>query len=343
MGVYAATGQLLDITGAIDELASDVPPAFMQAVSHGDSFFGVPQHVDTSALVFRPDLLREAGITSVPDRLEDAWSWEELSEVADKLTDTAPDGASAFAVNWQALGAFRWLNFLFQAGGHLYTEDRTSAAIGDPDSADAKAGIKALDFTRGFFERGWVPASTSTKSATYPDSLFTAGKLSMLYAGNFLLPAFADTIGDRFEYAATYLPQDARRASELGGNALVATRSATNPDLAAAFLVYMSDPAQMADFCAAATLLPTRSSIDAGQLEFASGAELMPVYAEQITTIEQRDVADVTTPTFTEVLNDLANELESCFLGGRSSEETLRVLAERIDETASLNTAGTAS
>ena len=92
----------------------------------------------------------------------------------------------------------------------------------------------------------------------------------MLFAGNFLLPAFADTIGDRFEYAATYLPQDDRRASELGGNALVATKAATNPDLAAEFLVFLSAPDPMGDFCAAAVLLPTRASLLGQGLDFAS-------------------------------------------------------------------------
>lgn len=155
----------------------------------------MPQHVDTSALIYRPDVMRDAGVTSVPDRPEDAWSWEEFGEVAQKVADAAPDGSSAFGVNWQALGAFRWLNFLFQAGGHAYAEDLTRAIIDSPE------GRRALEFTASFFKRGWVSGSTSTKAATYPDSLCTSGTLGMLYAGNFLLPAFAETIKDRFEHA----------------------------------------------------------------------------------------------------------------------------------------------
>ena len=81
---------------------------------------------------------------------------------------------------------------------------RTSPA----PTLDSPEGRQALEFTASFFERGWVPGSTSTKAATYPDSLFTSGTLGMLYAGNFLLPAFAETIKDRFEYAVTYLPRD---------------------------------------------------------------------------------------------------------------------------------------
>lgn len=335
MGLYASTGQLLDVSEALTELADDVPPALMAAVAHDGRSFGIPQHVDTSALVYRPDVLRDAGITSVPDRPEDAWSWEEFADVADRLAGAGADDTSPFAVNWQAAGAFRWLNFVFQTGGHLYEEDLSRAVVDD------EAGTRALDFTRSFFERGWVPDSTSTKSATYPDALFTSGKLAMLFAGNFLLPAFADTIGNRFEYAATYLPQDRRAASELGGNAIVASQQAVNAELASEFLVFLASPESMADFCSTSVLLPTRASLVEQGLDFALGQELMPVYADQIKTIEGRDVEDVTTPTFAEVNVDLANELEESFLGGRSTRETLQRLAEQVTAGAALNRGAT--
>ena len=57
----------------------------------------------------------------------------------------------------------------------------------------------------------------------------------------------------------------------------------------------------------------------------------MPVFADQVTTIEARDVADVTTATFAEVNLALANELEQCFLGGRSVEDTLAALDEQVE------------
>ncbi|MDE9364788.1 sugar ABC transporter substrate-binding protein [Luteipulveratus sp. YIM 133132] len=334
MGVYASADQLLDVGDALSDLRTDISPAFLEAVSHGGRIYGMPQHIDTSGVVYRPDVLRDAGITSVPDRPQDAWSWEEFAQVAQRLTDKAPDGRSAFAVNWQALGAFRWLNWLFQAGGHLYNADQSAATL------DTAAARRALDFTSSFFRRGWVPDSTSTKGATLPDAQFTSGTLAMVLAGNFLLPAFSETIGKRFGYAVTYLPQDHRAAGELGGNALVATRGAANPELASDFLAFLGAPAQMRDFCQASVLLPTRSSLLAQRLDFAVADDLMPVYAQQVRTIGERDVADVTTATFAEVNLALANELEQCFLGGRSTGATLSALADAVDQPAGLNDEG---
>ena len=342
MGVYASTDQLLDLTSELDDLAADVSPALMGSVTTAGRVYGIPQHVDTSAIVYRPDVLRAAGITSVPDRPEDAWTWEEFGAVADQLRDAAPDGQAPFAVNWQGLGAFRWLNWLFAAGGHVYDTELESSQLRSPEAR------RALEFTDSFFDRGWVPPTTSTKAAVFPDALFTSGGLAMVFAGNFLLPAFAETIGDRFEYAVTYKPRDVRRASELGGNALVATRDATNPELAADFLTYMAAPEQMRDFCEASVLLPTRTSLLEQRLDFAVGADLMPVFADEVDTIEPRDVADVTTPTFAEVNSALSNELETCFLSGRGVGSTLAALSDQIDEAAALNdtsldTAGGAS
>jgi multiple sugar transport system substrate-binding protein len=84
-------------------------------------------------------------------------------------------------------------------------------------------------------------------------------------------------------------------------------------------------------------LLPTRDSLIEQGLDFALRPDLMPVYTDMITTIEDRDVADVTTPTFAEVNVDLANELEQSFLNGRSTEDTLATLADQVTASAYLN------
>jgi multiple sugar transport system substrate-binding protein len=334
LGLYASTEQLLDVTDALADadptLAQDVLPAFLRAVEYDGRAYGVPHQVDTSALLVRTDLLAAAGVSAVPDRLEDAWTWEEFADVAERLRQSLPDDQAPFAVNWQDAGAYRWLSWLFQADGRLYDQRLTRADL------DTDAARRTLEFTRSFFERGWVPANSSTKGATFPDTVFASGELAMVFAGNFLLPSFEETVAGRFEYAATYQPRDVRAASELGGNGLVASKDATNPELAAEFLAFMAGRDQMAAFCAEAVLLPTRQSLVEQGLDFAVRPDLMPVFVEQATTLTAGDIAQVTTPTFAETNLALQNELEECFVSGRSVDDTLTALAESIDETASL-------
>jgi multiple sugar transport system substrate-binding protein len=334
MGLYSSTDQLLDVTDALGSLdatlADDLLPGLARAVQYDGRTYGVPQQTDTSAVLVRTDALAAAGLTALPDSLDAAWSWEEFGDVADRLAGALDDGRLPFAVNWQQAGAYRWLSWLFQADGRLYDEGLDGPAV------DSDAGRKALEFTASFFERGWVPQGTSTKGATYPDTLFASGDLAMLFAGNFLLPTLQDTIGDRFEYVATYPPRDVRAAGDLGGNALVATKDARNPELAAEFLSFMAGRDQMAAFCAGAVLLPTRQSLIEQGLEFAVRPDLMPVFLDQATTLTEEDIAQVTTPTFAEINLALQNELEETFVGGRSPDDTLKALADAVAETTSL-------
>jgi multiple sugar transport system substrate-binding protein len=325
MGVYSSKGVLLDLTSSLDkELTDDLIPALLEAVSYEKKVYGVPQEVDTTAVLYRPDLLEKAGVTSIPTALDDAWSWEEFGQVADKLKGSLGSGVLPFVYDWQELGAFRWLTWLFEAGGRLLEDDLTTPAI------NSAAGRKALGFTTSFFEKQWVPKNTSVKGATYPDAAFIAGRTAMAFAGNFLLPAIEDGVKGKFEYKVTYQPRDVRASSDLGGNALVATKDSKNNDLAAEFLAFMVKPENMRLFCEKSLELPTRRSLVADELDFATRPDLMPVYVDQATTLTPEDVAQVTVPYFGRVNTLLQDQLELAFRGRQTTEKTLSTISDGI-------------
>lgn len=326
LGSYSSTGQLLDLDGHLDdELVEDLIPAFAEAVRFDGRPYGVPHQTDTTATVYRPDLLARAGITAVPDRLEDAWTWEEFDDVLTRLRDGLGGDVAPYAYMWQQAGAYRWLNWLFQAGGRVLTEDLGAAAV------DSEAGRRALETTRSLFERGLVPANTSPKSATYASDVFSAGNVAMGALGNFLIPELESTIGSGFEWRVTYHPRDVRAASDLGGNALVATAQARNPELAGEFLRFMMEPENQRSFCEEAIELPTRRSLVGADLDFAVRPDLAPVFVAQATTLIPEDVAQVTAPDFGQINTALQDQLELCFVGGQSVEDTIAALTDRID------------
>lgn len=327
LGSYSSTDQLLDLSDHLDdELTDDLIPAFAEAVAFEGRLYGVPHQTDTTATIYRVDMLREAGITTVPDRLEDAWTWEEFDEVLSRLKTSLPADVAPYSYMWQQAGAFRWLNWLFQAGGRLMTEDLSGAAI------DSDAGRRALEVTKALYERGLVPANTSPKSSVYADDAFVGGTTAMGALGNFVLPAVDSAIGSRFEWAATYHPQDVRAASDLGGNALVITKQTPNPELAGEFLRFMMEPENQKSFCEESIELPTRQSLADADLDFAVRPDLAPVFAAQATTLTPEDVAQVTVPGFGQINTALQDQLEQCFVGGRSVEDTVSGISDRIDE-----------
>ncbi|MDO4917979.1 sugar ABC transporter substrate-binding protein [Kocuria sp.] len=328
---YSSVGHLLDLTGHLDdELRDDLIPAFVEAVSLEGTPYGVPHQTDTTATVYRPDLLRQAGITSVPEKLADAWSWDEFHDVLTRLKGSLGEDVSAYSYPWQKAGAYRWLNWVFQADGRLLAPDLKSAAI------NSDTARRALEATRTLFEEQLVPANTSPKSGVYSSDAFVGGTTAMAALGNFVLPELNTAIGSRFEWKATYHPRDVRAASDLGGNALVVNGATAKADKAGDFLRFMMAAENQRAFCEQTVELPTRRSLTQHPLEFAVRPDLAPVFTDQATTIAPQDAAQVTVPGFNQINVELQEQLEQCFVGGRSVADTLSRLAHRVDQIVSV-------
>lgn len=85
-GAYAGREQLLDLGPLLSADRQDqFTPQAWSAVQSAGSTYGLPHHTDTSAILVNRDLFAAAGITEIPDAIEDAWTWEELAEIGDRL------------------------------------------------------------------------------------------------------------------------------------------------------------------------------------------------------------------------------------------------------------------
>ena len=112
IGKYSSKDVLLDMT---PYFTTDEIDAFLPALWEGIKFsgvpYGVPHQTDTSCIVYDKDLLAAAGITTVPDSLDNAWTWEEFADVAKKLRSSLPATKFPFAYNWTQAGAYRVVAF----------------------------------------------------------------------------------------------------------------------------------------------------------------------------------------------------------------------------------------
>lgn len=325
IGLYTSQGVLQDLSATFSDAdAEQFTPALWEAVKSGGKPYGVPQEVDTTALLYNKQAFAAAGITNVPTTLADAWSWDEFAAAAGKLKKTVKGNQYPFVYDWQSAGAYRWLTWLYEAGGSMLDADRKKPAI------ESDAGRRALDFTKSFFTRGWVPRNTSVKSSTYPDALFAAGTVAMAFAGDFLLPSIEPDVKGKFTYGVMPQPKAEKASSDLGGNAVVATKGGKNPELAAKFLKFLVSPENMTDFCAATTQLPTLTSLSGPAVKYSVRPDLMPTFVEQSTTLAPEQVAEVTVPQFGDINTVLQNELEAAFLQNRSTDATLAALSKGL-------------
>lgn len=322
VGVYRGQDVLATVPD-VGELERALLPAFFSAVTDDQGTFGVPQHTDTSMVLVNTAAAQAAGLGALPTTVDTAWTWEEFRAAAARLQSAATAGSRAFAVNWSNAGAYRWLNWVDQAGGRLLTDDLTGSALADDAGARA-----AMEFTRSFFADGLVPPENTTTGQPASD-LFTNQTVAMCFAGDFLLGEFA---GVPFEYTATFLPRNERASADLGGNALVAVKGGPREEEALQFVAHCAGRDQMAGFCATANVLPTRTDIDAATLEFPVRPDLMPLYVQQASTISLELVEQVVVPTFAAVNAALRTGLERAFASTGDIGAAAAALSEAVQD-----------
>ena len=302
VGFYRAAGVLAPLPDPA--VLAPFTPAFQRAVSDDRGAFAIPQHTDTSMVLVNTDAATAAGLGPLPTGQDQAWTWEQFRDVARRIKASRP-GRYAFAVNWQRAGAYRWLNWVDQAGGRLLDPGLDgSVAPDDPGLA------KAVAFTRSFFAEGLVAPSSSTNGSD-ADELFTTQTVAMAFVGDFLLETISAV---DFPWQAVPLPRDAVASADLGGNALAVT-AGPRQEQALAFIRHCGERDQMAAFCSATTVLPTRRDVDASTLRYTVAPDSMTRYVQQAAAIRPELVAQVTVPTAARINAELRDGLDRAFLG----------------------------
>ncbi len=325
IGKYSGKGVLLDVSPYFDSSEiSGFLPALWEGIKFDGAPYGVPHQTDTTCIVYSKAAFETAGITSVPTKLADAWSWDEFSAVATKLRASLPDKKFPFAYDWTQAGAFRWLSWLYQAGGTLLTPDLKKVAL------PSDAATVAMDYTKSFFTKKWTPDSATIKTSQYSDNFFLSQIVPMSFVGDFLVPELADPkAGYKGEWGATYMPQNKAAASDLGGNAIVALKETKNPELAAAFLKFLVSEDMMKYFCEQAIELPTLKSLASADLQYVYRPDVVKICAEQASTISDTIVKESTVSSFASINTVLQDQLELAF-HGKSSSDTIAAIASGV-------------
>jgi multiple sugar transport system substrate-binding protein len=319
VGRYAEEGALVDLGDYLPEgYGDEFLPALWRAVQLEDRPYAVPHHTDTFALFYNVDYFEQAGIEP-PATLDECWSWEEFTDVAQQVMD-ASDADYGFAMSWQDDNGYRWMPFLYMRGGQLLDDDFSEPMVATEE------GIATIEWTQSWFEDGLVPPSTSLRSSEEVHNLFATGLIGMMLNGDWHIPFLEDNMTE-YEYDVTYMPCDQGMASDLGGNALAVTRDSDSPELAARLVEFMASDEQMERFVTSATFIPVKESLLETELDYAQRPDVMEVFLEQADTIPDHMAQVQTLPETGDINRVLANELEQAFMGGQSPQET----AENID------------
>jgi multiple sugar transport system substrate-binding protein len=183
----AATGKLL----ALDDFAAknidmkDLLPGAVDSARYDGKLYGLPYRAQSLSLIYNKKLYKDAGL----DPEKPPQTWDEMTEVAKKLTRKTADGKDQYGFGIVGGGEkqniiSRLLPFIWMNGGDILSEDGTKVVVDNPAVAEA------LDFyTRPYTKDGTAPPSTLQNDGLALRRLFDTETIAMYLGGQFDLPA----------------------------------------------------------------------------------------------------------------------------------------------------------
>jgi N,N'-diacetylchitobiose transport system substrate-binding protein len=245
MGLYMGNGAFADLTTKKGEFANS--DSWVQALADSATFnsklYGVPYYGGTRAVVYRKDLLADAGITEPPA------TWAALTDAVAKLSakHKADPTFSAFFLPGQH--QYAAMPFIYDAGGQVAkqgTDGKWDATFSSPEAVTGLKNWKAL------MDAGYHGDRTINDLTAF--STMVAGKAAMFYDTSGQMKKVFGKDGDaklKDQIATFRLPSPTKAdgfvPAFMGGSDLAIPAMSKHQDWAAAWVkAYTSPTSQQA-------------------------------------------------------------------------------------------------
>ena len=329
IGRWAKNGGLIALDDYLaPDYGKDFGETFWSAAQLNGKVHGIPQHTDTFGTYYRTDVLAQVG-AKPPASLDAAWTWDEFLNLAREVKKAT--GKAAVSYGFEGVNtAYRWLPFLYMHGGKLMEDDGVTPAI------DNQLGIEAITWFQQLYTEGLIPKSNTIKGSTTAsvENTFTTGQVGLMIFGDWIMGDVAKGL-KQDKWDVTYMPRDQSAASDLGGNLLSVSKSSKNPAVAADFIQFVCNEANMKSFCETDLFLPVRTSLASTPLNFSSQKKQMSLFTKQATTVPAAMAKVETLPSFAAINQVLADQLDLCFIGQQTPQVTAKNISDGIKNAAS--------
>lgn len=198
--LYSLWGVQLVDSGILDQVPKDIVDKiknnFVRAAVDGATIdraiWGVPVEVDNYALVYNKKLFQEAGFSQPPR------TWDELVEMAPKLTKRNPDGTIAqygfaFLSGWDSAVVHPYLALLYSNGGKPFKDDFTECLF------TSKEAVEALEAELKLFRNGATDPAASVWN-------FPTGKVAMMIMAPWYETSLKLGLKDQYEQTVGVAP-----------------------------------------------------------------------------------------------------------------------------------------
>jgi multiple sugar transport system substrate-binding protein len=229
VGNFASRGILQDLNPLMAQSkvvkASEYVPAFRAMATYQGHMYGLPFDGESTAIFYRTDLFKAAGITTLPK------TWAQFQADAKALTDPAKK-QYGFALFGQE-AAYYWYPWLWSAGGHLVS------ANGKQILFDSPQGVAAANFYLGL--RKYSPPDYWNSNSYDGRVAFPNGQAAMYEAGSW----FGGTMRSEFpkingKWGTFPIPVNKKCATDIAGDSLVLFKGSPNTDAAWLWIQFLS-------------------------------------------------------------------------------------------------------
>lgn len=302
---FSAMGLFADITDKVNGWEdANFLEGPLNSTKYNDRIYGLPHASNALALYYDVDMLEAAGV-------EPPETWEELEEVASKLTSGNTYGLAFSAIKNEE-GTFQMLPFFLSAG----------ATVENLDSPEA---IKALTFLSNLTNKGYVSTEVLNWAQGDAEKQFISGNAAMIINGPWIKPNLEKSAPDK-NWGVTKLPKDTEFASTLGGENIVILNNSEVVDESWEFLKWFTSKENNIEFCKSVGRFSPRS--DVTPEEVWGDDEIMKVFADQMKYAMPRGPH----PKWPEISATIISAVQESLSGLREPEQALQDAQIKVNE-----------
>ncbi|WP_167859465.1 ABC transporter substrate-binding protein [Paenibacillus cymbidii] len=310
---YAYSGALLALDKYWDKADYDdyVQPA-KDKTGYNGKIYAASLHDSSLVLYYNKDLFAKAGITNVPTKVSDAWTYAQFLDAAKKLTVTdasgkitqygaIPDGWLAPDNSTEGASFTRFLWVWNHGGEVLDPQNKTANGYLNSDKT-----LAALQEYQDFYQKYKV---SPLEAITKDQSGFENGKLAM-YISNIGTTATLNTKYPDIKYGVMPLPKGEKQYGSSGGWNVGIYAKSKNPDAAWKVINAITGKAGHKQFTELFNFIPSRKSTLEARTDLAQYP--LSMAKEEMNNARARPV----TPAYAEVSPIFAEMMSSIAYGG---------------------------
>jgi len=336
---WATEGRIMDITPFFDDYPhlEDKLPETYYYYEEGQTI-GTMLGAEIANVFYNKDIVDSVEGVEIPSSAEEAWTWDEFVEVAQKLTidnngnnALSPDFDSGsikqYGVNipiWYVT----WYPLLKSNGGDITNEDGTEFTMNSPEAVEVFQNLQDL-----MYKYHVAPTPTQQENLPATSIALQTKQVAMTIDGQWIN---LDLDESGLNYGIGVLPTYNEPVTVIVGSPSVIFSDTEYPEESAKFYAFLNDPQYVSELTSNGLWMPTETKYyteDEYIEEWTNTSARPPEYKEA--TIDYTLDYGIRGPIYDlknwpEIDTEIGSKLDNIFLNKKTAQEALDELEETV-------------